>query len=118
MDDPMDAMAQMMRDLMGGPQRRSVEDVLVPVPYARAVEELFVPKDLKPGDKVRIVPCFADTKVPVEGQVCEVCAVISPAMVDPAQQRFKRYDFTLLFVDKDSGQFIEYPFDSRRFEKV
>ena len=83
-----------------------------------AMRETLKPiSDLKPGDKVRWKKDgMKNMNSPCYGEEIEVFRV----SFTPGKNRAEaiiEYDFTALFRD-DDGDVVEFPFDSRRFERV
>ena len=76
--------------------------------------------DLKPGDKVRWKgPGYKIQKMPELGQVVEVFRVGVKGSAGEAGGIYENQekDFSILVRDRD-GDYVEYSFDSRRFERV
>ena len=81
--------------------------------------EKFKPiQGLVPGMALKLVrPC--SVKRPKLGEVVYVCRTMDGIMPMPKDaSRVCNYDFTALMVDTGDDEIIEYPFESRYFEKV
>ena len=76
-------------------------------------------ENLKAGDKVQWKRGFKNCIIPAEMDVCEVFHVVSiiPKTRDSSAEALEEYDFSIVFKDNDED-FLEFPFDSRRFERV
>lgn len=84
----------------------------------RLTAEMVRIPDLKPGDCVRWKDGFRSSVVPGYDDICEVCEVFSPRVQHHASgSPMDEHDFSILFLD-DDGDYTEFCFDSRRFERV
>lgn len=99
---------------LGGINRPLMGDALAKF----RAEYVYIP-NIKAGDKVQWKRGFRDCTIPLETDVCEVCHIIP---IRPKESKGSNHDqdeedFTLVFQDGD-GDYSEYLFDSRRFERV
>lgn len=99
---------------MGGSNRPLVGDALAKF----RAEYVHIP-DLSPGDKVQWKRGYKDCKIPHETDVCEVFRIIPiiPRERISTSGSLDEFDFSVIFQNGD-GDYSEYPFDSRRFERV
>lgn len=74
-------------------------------------------RNLCEGDKLRMIR-VGPYRFPKLGQTIIVYGLHMPDKNDHRSYRLLRPDFTSLFVDTSDGEYREYAFDSRFFEKV
>ena len=85
-----------------------------------SVRKNWIPIVLNPGDKVRWKKMHKNKQTPEYGEVAEVFRVLDVPLVSGkhgSQYHAESCDFTVLYTDND-GDYLEYAYDSRRFELV
>ena len=81
--------------------------------------------NLQPGDKVRWKNGVSTSRFPGDEEIAEVHQIITPEV--RSRMTMAGYngthacdmpDFTILYIDESDGHLEEFPYDSRRFERV